>query len=165
MHKFVVSLFWWFGAFLRCRNRLGLEIVVLRQQLFVYTRKAIKAFELRRGGEFHQVVVARFVFGEEEQVIRAAIEFLIAVASRARGKVRFKTDDRFDTRLLARIMEFDRGEHRAVIGDGEGALVIFFRALRELSRMRQPVEETVFGMDVQVNKFRGHFGLQIADYP
>jgi hypothetical protein len=39
MFTFVLSLFGWFNAFVRSRNSLGLEIVVLRYQVSVLKRK------------------------------------------------------------------------------------------------------------------------------
>ncbi len=39
MFRLVLSLFWWFRAFLRSRNSLGLEILALRQQIAVLKRK------------------------------------------------------------------------------------------------------------------------------
>jgi hypothetical protein len=39
MFKLIWNLFEWLGAFLRSRNSLGLEIVALRQQLYVLKRK------------------------------------------------------------------------------------------------------------------------------
>ncbi len=39
MFEFVMSLFGWFGTFLRSRNSLAFEIVALRQQISVLKRK------------------------------------------------------------------------------------------------------------------------------
>ncbi len=39
MFKFVLSLIWWFSAFLCSRNSLGLEIVALRQKISVLKRR------------------------------------------------------------------------------------------------------------------------------
>jgi len=58
MPRFVMSLFWWFSAFLRSQNSLGLEIVPLRQQVTVLKRKDPRP-RLRRWDQLFWVFLRR----------------------------------------------------------------------------------------------------------
>ncbi len=93
-------------------------------------------------------------------MVRIAILFRVAIFHRAFRDVRFDADDRLDVFRFARVVEFDGGEHRAMIGERERGLFQFRRARDNVFGMRQSVEETVFAVDVEMNKVRHSLSLE-----
>jgi hypothetical protein len=68
MLKALLSLFWWFSAFLRSRNSLGLEILALRQQLSVLKQRNARP-RLSRWDQLFWVVLRRIWSGWAEVLV------------------------------------------------------------------------------------------------
>src|SRR5581483_1014428 len=127
---------------------------VLFENALVNARFLVKPFQLRDGREFQKVFVSRLVLGEQEQVVGRAVKFGIAFLYRVAGEVTFNADDWFHPVFFAGVVELDGGEHRPVVGQGDGGHLELVRAGGDGFGTSQPIEQRVFGMDVQVDEFR-----------
>ena len=133
------------------------------ERLFVNARLLIKTFELRERRNFQKIFIARFVFGEQQKMIRRTVEFAVAVAHAARREVTLDADDRFHAVVFARVMKFNCREHGAVVGDSNGGHAIFFGARGKSFGTRQTIEQRVFGMNVEVDEFSHSSRCRVAE--
>ena len=148
-------------------------LAVLREQFAVHARVVVKALLIGVRGELHQVAVALFVGGPQQHVVvDVAVDFFALGAAFPIGhNVRFHADDRLErreavflgefVRLLAGLVEFDRSEHVAVVGDGQCGLLHLARALDQIADARRAVEQAVLGVGVQVAERHFDFRFQI----
>ena len=100
-------------------------LVVLPQDLLVDPGLVVKAFKIGQGNQLHQVLVAGEVLCQQHQVIVAIV---IAVAAAAPFSLTFKaapgsnvdlaTENGLDLEFPAQLVEFQRPEHVAMIGNG-----------------------------------------------
>lgn len=123
----------------------------------------IEAVQLGGGGNFQEVLIAGLIFGQKEQVGRSFIQLRVFLPHGAGGHVGFDADDRLDVELLCGAEEIDNAEQCAVIGDGEGGHLQFVGALKQLGDIAKPIEQGVFGVDMQVDKI-GHIVFLILDF-
>ena len=91
-------------------------------------------------------------------VVRAGVGLPVLdagfVEARAVRDVHLAADDRLHALLLHGVVELDRAEHVAVVGDGAGRHAQLGDALGQLLGPAGAVEEGVFGVEVEVNE--GH---------
>ena len=87
------------------------------EDFVVHARLVVEALEEGERGEPHQVAKAPLVARQQDQVVGAVAG---AVAAAPAGDVRLHPDDRLDARLARRLIELDRPEQRAVVGEGQG---------------------------------------------
>ena len=109
---------------------------------------------MRRGDEGHEVLVAGEVFRQEHEVEGLAVTFDSRVALeavRARD-VRLGADDRPNAGLARLHVEVDRAVERAVIGERERGHLELFGARDEVADTREPVEQAVLAMRVEVDE-------------
>ncbi len=109
------------------------------QEGAVDARFVVETFQLGGGGDLQQVVVPRVGFGEEKEVRRLAVSPRIAVFHPARREVGLDPDHRPDSGRLGGVMEFDRAEQGAVVGDGEGGHAEFLRARDQTVDLSHPI--------------------------
>ena len=79
------------------------------------------------------------------------------------GDVHLTTDDRLDLVRLHRVVELDRAEHVAVVGDGAGRHTQLSDLGREFFGPAGAVEQGVFGVKMEMSE--GHSGSRAATTP
>ena len=141
----------------QARRENDQPFAMLAQQLLVDPRLVIKALGVSSRDELDEVLVARVVRREDDEVIvRAGVGLAILdaglVEARAVGDVHLAADDRLHLLLLHGVVELDRAEHVAVVGDGAGRHAQLGDALRQLFGPAGTVEEGVFGVEVEVSE-------------
>ena len=129
-----------------------------RQKVVVNARIVVKTIHLRGGGDFEQVFVAGFIFGQQQQVAGLFIQFGVAVLHATRGHVSFHADDGFDPGFFGGVVEFDHAEHGAVVGNRQRGHVHFFGAFDQLLDVGKTIQERVNRVGVQVNEGHGAGG-------
>ncbi len=130
---------------------------VLGEKFLADARLVVEAVERRLGGDLHQVAVALVGLGEHDQVV-----VVIAVGRRAvhavvvlLADVELAADDGLDAVLLGGIVEMQRAEDVAVVGDGDGRLPELGHARHELVDVAGAIEQRVIGVQVKMDKL-GH---------
>ena len=83
------------------------------------------------------------------------VQLGVAVRHAARGEVGFEPDDGFDSGSPGGVVELDRAEHGAVVGQGDGIHPHGLGSRDELLDIAEAVQQGVGGMDVQVDKGHG----------
>jgi hypothetical protein len=83
---------------------------------------------------------------------RVAASLAVAVAALAGRNVGFVTDDRIETGRFAFLVQLNRAEQIAVIGQGERVHAEVFRLRHQLGYATGAVEETVMTVTVEMNE-------------
>ncbi len=136
------------------------------QQLTVDAGLEVVALERRVRRHPEEVVHARVALGEQRHVgVRARARDVVVVlvgtppaharlvgAMRAGGDVGLDADDRLDPDLVGRLVELERAERVAVVGDGDRRHPLLRRLFDQRLDARSPVEHRVFAVHVQVNE-------------
>ena len=74
----------------------------------------------------------------------------------SRRQVQLSPDDRLDAARLGCQIEINDAKHRSVVSDCARPHVVFLAPLEEFRNLDGPIENTVFGMKVQVAKTSIH---------
>ena len=127
---------------------------VLVQQLPVDTRLAVKAADERLGHEAAEVVVARLVAAQKNEVGVRRVEAVFPPLQRARRDVHLAADDGLYPRLATGAVERDSAVHDAVVGHGKRCLSQLLGAERQRRDTTRAVKQAVFAVDMKMNK--GH---------
>ena len=125
-------------------------LCVLRQELVVHAGLVVEALEEGERGEPHQVAKAGLVARQQDQVVHPRLaRALRALAARDVG---LHADDGLDPGLARRLVELDRPEHGAVVGEGERRHAHARRLLDHRVDRRGAVEQRVVAVIVQVDE-------------
>src|SRR5882724_6044636 len=127
---------------------------MLRQQLVVDPGFVVVALEVRPRDQLDEVLVAGFVADEDREVVGAFVAAVLraALLAAARRDVELAAHDRLHAGLLRREIEIDRAEEIAVVGQRDRREAQLLRLLDELFELGGAVEQTVLGVDVQVDE-------------
>ncbi len=118
----------------------------------VNARAVVKAVGESDRDELHQVAVADLVFSQQHQVGRLLVDPRLLIQVAARREIDFTADDRLETLGQHRIVKVDHAVEDAMIGDGTGLHAQRGKAVGQVAQADRPVEQGVFGMQVQVGK-------------
>ena len=135
--------------------------MVLFEQVVVDAGVVVEAVDVGLGDEAHEVVVAREVLGEQDQVV--ALLGLVARGVVAGGRdVRLASEDGLDGRQVAvalrgaaLVVERLEREEVAVVGDGERGHFPFARPPHERGDAALAVKQGVRGVDMKMDEI-GH---------
>ncbi|OQA16187.1 MAG: hypothetical protein BWY63_02762 [Chloroflexi bacterium ADurb.Bin360] len=136
---------------------------VLQQRLFINARFVIEAFQLRQACQREQIEVPLLVLRQQDEVIGFTIIAVMAEAGFGRD-IGFHADDRFDPGRFARLVEVHDPIHHAMIGDGKSLHTKFGGAFSQRFGAAQSIEQRIFCMCMQVDKFR-HGLAPLANLP
>ena len=127
------------------RRKTYKPFAVFCQNLAVDSRFIVEAVAERHGVKIGDVFIARFVFAKEYEMVKSRLAF---VAGKVVADVKFRTYNRLDADLVARVEKRDRAVHIAVIGYGKRGHSERFRSFGNGVYSRRSVENAVFGMNV-----------------
>jgi hypothetical protein len=115
----------------------------------------VVALEVRGRRELDQVLVALLIAREQRQVV-VAVALRLAVREEARlaRDVHLAADHRAHVGLLAGLVQLDRAEHVAVVGQRERALTVLLARRDQIGDPVRAVEQAVLGVDVEVDEIR-----------
>ena len=128
-------------------------LAVLRQQLAVYARLVVEAFQVRLGDELDQIVVPPLAVRKQRHVVGRLVVRIALVAAGGRD-IGFAADYGLDARFLRDLVKVDRAVHPAVVRDGEAVHPQLHGAVDEILQAAKPVKHAVFGVRVQVREQR-----------
>ena len=137
-------------------------LMVLGQQVLVHARLVVEAFQVRLAGELEQVLVAGPVRRQQDQVkvlVMGKLALAFPVEAALGGHVGLAADDRFDAGGGGLLVELDGAKEVSVVGNGDGRHAEILGFLDEGVDLVGPVEETVLGVDVEVDKLGRHAGF------
>ena len=142
---------------LKARRQGHEPLGALAEDVLVHARAVVVAVEMGGRHERDEVLVPGEVLRKENEVpgLAVALELRVPVeAARARD-VRLDADDRVDARLAAERVEVDRAVERAVVGERERRHIQGFGARDEVAQAREPVEQAVLAMRMEVDELLG----------
>ena len=131
-------------------------LVALPQEVQVDAGLDVKALGVGLAHHMGEVAVARLVFAQQDEVAGRAVQLVDPVEAGAGGHIDLTADDGLDPLRLAGPVKVDDAVHVAVVGNGDGGLAQLLDPLGQLRDAAGPVQEGVFGVDVQVGE--GHGG-------
>ena len=89
--------------------------MILPQQLFVDPRMVVEAVDEGVRYDLGQIVVAREVFGQKNQVV-APVVFVALVETASFGNIDLASENRLDSLFFGSVVKLLDSEHVAVIG-------------------------------------------------
>ena len=117
----------------------------------------VEALQVAERDELLQVAPALVGLGQQRHVAGPlAAGDVLLVLQAAGGEVDLAAEDRLHPRLLAGLVELDRAEQVAVVGHRHRRHPELLRLGRDLLGPGHPVEERVFGVQVEVDEGVGH---------
>jgi len=129
---------------------------VLGQELTVDAGAVVEAFLVAGRGQVREVFVTLQVFAEQDQVVgRLGDPLGVFGKAGVGGQVDLAADDRLDAGLLALEIEFNRAEHVAVVGDGQGLHAGLLGLGNQVLNPNGAVQERVLTVQVQVDEGGG----------
>jgi hypothetical protein len=115
--------------------------------------------DVAAGDDADEVPVALLAGGEQHQVIDGVVPVTGPVAVAAGpGHVHLAAEDGLDLLLLAGLVELDRAEHVAMIGEGHGAHPLGLGARHQVLDLERAIEQRVLRVDVEVDELGSHGG-------
>ncbi len=129
-------------------------VLVFFQQLLVDARLAVEALQERGGDQLAEVAVALVVAHQRQQVevVQLVLAAVGAVEARARRQVELGADDGLDLALLGLLVEVDRAQDRAVVGQRHGGHLEGARLLEQVVDLQGGVEQAVLRVHVEVDE-------------
>ena len=143
---------------------------VLGQQLLVNPWTIVEPLHVARRHQLDEIVIALLRLREQNEVVGGIARTASTREPAARRHVDLAADDRLDSTLPRRIVECDRREHVAVLGDCHRRHLKANRLIEHLIDSACAVEQRELGMQMQVNKTHGvssdtGHGLRIGSFP
>jgi hypothetical protein len=135
---------------LEARGEPDQAFVAFGQNVPVDARLVVEAVDERGRRELDQVPVPGEILREEDHVEVALAAR--AILARAGRDVRLHPEDRLDPRLLRLLVELDRPEQVAVVGERERGHAELGRALDHRVDLARAVEQAVVGVPVEVDE-------------
>ena len=125
---------------------------VLGEVVAVDARLVVVAVDVGVGDDAAQVLVARPVLRQQDQVEGLGVLAALPVGHRPAGDVGLDADDGLDALLLAGLVERDRPVQRAVVGDGQRIEAQPGRLRRQVIDAPETVEQAELRVDVEVRE-------------
>ena len=114
---------------------------VFAQSRAVDPRLVIEAFQVGDRDQFHQIFVAFFVLGQQDQMVALAVETVRILAVQIVGcNVHLAADDRFDAALFGLDEKFDGAVQHAMVSDGQRFHPQLFGAVQNIVDLGETVE-------------------------
>ena len=129
--------------------------VMRLQQFLIDSGLVIKSLEMRGRGKAHEVLVADFIFGQQQEMVVAVLArpaVGLAVKPAAGRDVHFAADDRLEILALGLLIKIHRAMHHAMIGDGQRGEVQLHRSVDQLVQTAGAIEHRKLAVDMQVYK-------------
>ena len=108
------------------------------------------------------MLVARFVFAQQQQMIRLAVQLIDPVEAGAGRHIELAADDGLDPRLFCGLVKIHASVHHAVIGDGDGGLSQLLQPLHQRLDAAGAVEKTELRMQMKMNEGRHAFSSSLS---
>ncbi len=98
------------------------SLAVLAKQFLVDTGLVVKTVEVSLRHQLDEVLISRFIFAKNDQVVRPARCGIAIEVARLRD-IHLAADDRLDSGLLGRVIKADRAEQISMVGDRDSRLI------------------------------------------
>ena len=127
-------------------------LAVLREQVLVDARLVVEAFRVAGRDQLDQVVEAFVGLGQQHQVVGRLARRPALGAAIARRDVDLAAEDRLDALLPRVVVEGDRREHVAVLGDGERGHAQLLRLVEQLLDAAGAIEQRELRVEVEMDE-------------
>jgi len=127
---------------------------MLGKQVFVYARSVVEAVEVSARHEFHEVLVARLVLGEEQEMIGMAVDLGLLVRHPARSLIDLAAEQRPDPGLARSAVELDHAVHLPVISKSQRVHAGLQRAVAQIAEPSRAVQQRVLRVHMKMDERR-----------
>ena len=138
------------------------SFLVFKQEFSVYAGLVIESFRLGNGCQFHQVLVAGSVHGQQNNVKVVAC-CLVVDEMTFLGNIKLAADQWFDAGFFCLGIELQSPVHGTMISNGNGIHAVFQAFIDQVAQTDSSVQHGVLGVYVQVNKGCRH-GSTVAKF-
>ena len=126
--------------------------VKLGQHFHVNSGLCVKAFKLGNAGEFHQVLIAGVVHGQQDDVVGLGGGGGVFIAAFPGGDIKLAANDGFNPLCPGLEVKFQGAIHGTMVGHGHGIHSKLFALSKEVWNTNGSIKETVLGVDVEVGE-------------
>ena len=137
----------------QARRQADQPLAVLAQQFIIDTRLIVKTARKGLAAQIHQVLVARIVLAQQNQVAIFAVGVHLFIHIGA--QVHFAPDHRMHARILAGGVKIHHAIEHAMVGDGAGVHAQLLNQRGQLFDAARAVQQAVLGMQMQMRKRHG----------
>ena len=127
-------------------------LVVLPQKVHVHARAVVEAVDEAARDHIDEILIARHILAQQDQMIGLAVERIHLVKARSRRDIDLAADDRLDPGGLRGLVEINDAVHHAVIRQGDGLLPKLLDTGHHVLDAARAVKQAVFRVDVQMDK-------------
>ena len=127
-------------------------LVVLPQKVHVHARAVVEAVDEAARDHIDEILIARHILAQQDQMIGLAVERIHLVKARSRRDIDLAADDRLDPGSLRSLVEINDAVHHAVIRQGDGLLPKLLDTGHHVLDAARAVKQAVFRVDVQMDK-------------
>ena len=133
--------------------------MVFLQEFLIHPGFVVKPFEIGLARQLDEVMVAREIGSQENQMIIVVVgQQAFALLPAAGREIGFTPDDGLHPLGRGLFIEVDGAEEVAVVGDGESGLLKFPDLPEKGIQLIRAVQQAVLGVEVQVNELRRQGG-------
>ena len=159
------------GNFARdARRAHDQTFVVALENFFVDARTVVITLRPTERTQLHEIAIAGQIFREQNQVISRAVDFFVRsrgnvlpfVKTRAPRHVSFTTENRFNLRFSAGIVEKFDAEHVPVISQRDRRHAVGFRFGGKLFYVCRAVQQRILRVHVQVHEIAERSGGNVV---
>ena len=127
--------------------------VILFKKFNIHSRSVIKAFQTCNRHQLYKIAVSLIVLTQKDKMIRGSVQLCVTVMTCTPCNVYLAADNRLYPFSLCCVPEIHGSVHISVIGYCRGSLSEFLHTGNKLLYTASAVEQTVFRMDMKINKF------------
>ena len=122
---------------------------VLGKQFHVDARLIVKPFGIGEAVQLDDVLIPHLVLCEQNKVVIVGLALFVVHVP---ANIEFTPVNGFDSVFFGLEIELDRAVHTAVVGHRDRLHALFLAGGKEAVDSRRPVQQTIFGMQMQVYK-------------
>ena len=137
------------------------SFLVLKQEFPVYTGLVIESFRLGNGCQFHQVLVAGSVHGQQNNMKVVACSLIVDEMAFL-GNIKLAADQWLNSGFFCLGIELQSPVHGTMISNGNGIHAVFQAFVDQIAQTDSAVQHGVLGVYVQVNKGCRH-GITVVE--
>ena len=140
-------------------------VAVHPQHVLVDTRFIVISFGESKGYDFNQVLISLLVFRKQHKMTLVLVLIGFLIQHSALGRIDLTADNRLDTLFLAFFIKINHTEHDAVVCDSHAVHAQLLHPAHQFLDPGCTVQQTVFGMYMQMCKRHRSFLLNLNIVP
>ena len=128
-------------------------IMILTQQFFVYTGLVIHALNIGLGNQLHQILVASFIFSQQNKVIVLCTIHLKILPTIPGSHINLAANNGIYALRLGSLIKINNTEHIAMVSNGQVLHSQLLGPLHQWLYSVCPIQQAILSMNMQMGKW------------